>query len=66
MRDIDFENLSCRHCRVAYPAYRRTCPCCNDYNPAYLADPAGNFSNHDDDFTETDFYFNDDEEACPY
>ena len=63
MRDF-FENISCRCCRVAYPARRRTCPCCHEYNPAYLADPAGDFDNRDD-FTEDDFNYEEDEE-CPY
>ena len=66
MRDTDFEffaNILCCRCRVAYPARRRSCPCCNEYNPAYLADPAGDFDNHYD-FTENDF--NDEEEECPY
>jgi len=61
MRTITFDNIVCRRCRVAYPASRRTCPCCNDYNPAYLADPQGPFDNHDD-FTENDF--NNEEEEC--
>jgi len=66
MRDTYFEffaNILCCRCRVAYPARRRSCPCCNEYNPAYLADPAGDFDNHYD-FTENDF--NDEEEECPY
>ena len=60
MFDNDFENIPCRKCRVAYPAGRRTCPCCNEYNPAYLADPQGDYCNHVD---FDDFY---DEEVCLY
>jgi len=63
MSDIDFENTTCRRCRVFYPAHRRTCPCCNEYNPAYLADPHGHFNNYDD-FNET--HFIEEEEECPY
>ncbi len=62
MRDNDFENILCRQCRVAYPASRRTCPCCNEYNPAYFADPQGKFDNHDN-FTDNDFT---EEEECLY
>ena len=64
MRKTDFENILCCRCRVAYPARRRTCPCCNEYNPAYLANPAGDFDNHYD-FTEDDFNY-EEEEECPY
>ena len=63
MRTTDFENTLCRRCRVVYTAKRRTCPCCNEYNPAYLADPAGPFDNHND-FTEDDFTH--EEQKCPY
>ena len=56
MFDNIFENnISCRSCRVAYPGHRRTCPCCNEYNPEYLAKPEGDFYNndfHDEEETE--------------
>ncbi len=48
MHDRYFENnIVCGSCRVTYPGHRRTCPCCNEYNPEYLAEPEGDFYNND-------------------